>query len=83
MDMWLSSENLSCWTVSSHKDWEKNTSNETVLHILNQKIAKYEKDFEEVLLFLKQIQANVFLYDEVVFFLIKWIYSYNAILIIQ
>ena|GEM_PF-6689966 len=42
-----------------------------------------KKDFEEVLLFLKQIQANVFLYDEVVFFLIKWIYSYNAILIIQ
>ena len=45
MDMWLSSENLSCWTVSSHKDWEKNTSNESVLHILNQKIAKYEKGF--------------------------------------
>ena len=42
-----------------------------------------KKDFEEVLLFLKQIQVNVFLYDEVVFFLIKWIYSYNAILIIQ
>lgn len=45
MDMWLSSENLSCWTVSSHKDWEKNTSNESVLRILNQKIAKYEKGF--------------------------------------
>ena len=45
MDMWLSSKNLSSWIVSSHKNWGKNASNESVLHILNQKIAKYEKGF--------------------------------------
>lgn len=43
MDMWLSSEAPSCWTISSHKHWGKNTSKESVLHILNQKIAEYEQ----------------------------------------
>lgn len=43
--MWLSSKNLSSWIVSSHKNWGKNASNESILDILNQKIAKYEKGF--------------------------------------
>ncbi len=43
--MWLSSKNLSSLILSSHKNLVKNASNESVLDILNQKIAKYEKGF--------------------------------------
>ena len=45
MDMWLSSKNLSSWIVSSHKNWGENTSSKSILQVLNQKIAKYEKGF--------------------------------------
>lgn len=43
--MWLSSESLSCWTVSSHKNWGENVSNKSILQVLNQNMAAYEKGF--------------------------------------
>lgn len=43
--MWLSSESLSCWTVSSHKNWGENASNKSILQVLNQNMAAYEKGF--------------------------------------
>ena len=45
MDMWLSSKNLSSWIVSSNKNWGENTSSKSILQVLNQKIAQYEKGF--------------------------------------
>ena len=43
--MWLSSEPSSRWTVSSHKNWGKNPSNKSILQVLNQNMAAYEKGF--------------------------------------
>ena len=42
--MWLSSESLSRWTVSSHKNWG-DASNKSILQVLNQNMAAYEKGF--------------------------------------
>lgn len=46
--MWLSSEPSSRWTVSSHKNhknWGENPSNKSILQVLNQNMAAYEKGF--------------------------------------
>lgn len=43
--MWLSSEGPSRWTVSSHKNWGENVSNKSILQVLNQNMAAYEKGF--------------------------------------
>jgi len=43
--MWLSSEPSSRWTVSSHKNWGENASNKSILQVLNQNMAAYEKGF--------------------------------------